>query len=149
MTATSHALIGTIIAARIGNPYLAIPLALASHIAADMIPHWDTATNVKTKGKPRVITETMYDIALGFFLSFLLIVYFFPTTNPMYVILMILVSQSLDWLTAPYYFWNIQFPAFRWAYHFQKKFDNTLDGLWGIVTQVATVSLLIILAIFF
>ena len=49
MTATTHALIGTIIAAKIGNPALAIPIAIASHIAADAIPHWDTATNRKKK----------------------------------------------------------------------------------------------------
>lgn len=149
MTATAHAIIGTLIAARIPEPLIAIPLAVASHIAADMIPHWDTATNVKTKGKYRVIIDTMYDIALGFFLSFLLIAYFFPTTNPMYVILMILVSQSLDWLTAPYYFWNIKLPIFRLAYTFQKKFDNTMDAPWGIISQTVILALLIVLAVKF
>lgn len=147
MTATAHAIIGALIAARIPEPYIAIPLAIASHIAADIIPHWDTATNVKTKGKSRVIVETIYDIALGFFLSFLLIAYFFPATSLMYVILMILVSQSLDWLTAPYYFWNIKFPAFRFAYYFQKKFDNSLDAPWGIVIQIIILLLLIVLAV--
>jgi len=34
MTATGHAIIGTVIAAKIGNPYLAIPLAIVSHLAA-------------------------------------------------------------------------------------------------------------------
>ncbi len=147
MTATGHAIIGTLIAAKIGNPYLAVPLAIASHIAADLIPHWDTATNVKAKGKHRVIVETLYDIALGFFLSWLLIIYFFPNTNPIYVIFMILVSQSLDWLTAPYYFWNMQFPLFRWAYTFQKKFDNSLDAPWGIIIQVIVLVLLIALTV--
>lgn len=147
MTATGHAIIGTLIAAKIPNPYIAIPLAVASHIAADMIPHWDTATNAKTKGKHRVIIETLYDIALGFFLSWLLILYFFPTTSPLYVIFMILVSQSLDWLTAPYYFWHMQFPIFRLAYKFQKKFDNTLDAPWGIIIQVAILVLLVTLAV--
>lgn len=149
MTATGHAIIGTLIAAKIPNPYIAIPLAVASHIVADMIPHWDTATNVKTKGKKRVIAETMYDIVLGFFISWLLVVYFFPTTNTVYVIVMILASQSLDWLTAPYYFLNIRFPLFRLAYQFQKKFDNSLDAPWGIVTQVGILLLLIGLAVTF
>lgn len=149
MTATGHAIIGTLIAARIPEPLIAIPLAVASHIAADMIPHWDTATNAKTKGKHRVITETLYDIALGFFLSGLLIFYFFPSTNPIYVIFMILVSQSLDWLMAPYYFWNIKFPVFVLAYKFQKKFDNPLDAPWGIVIQIASLIFLVILAISF
>lgn len=147
MTATSHALIGTIIAAKIGNPYLAIPLAVASHIVADMIPHWDTATNIKTKGKQRVMIETIFDIALGFFLSWLLILYAFPQTNLLYTFFIILAAQSFDWLTAPYYFWNVQFPIFRLAYKFQKKFDNTLDAPWGIITQVVVLVLLIALAV--
>lgn len=39
MTATAHAIIGTVIAAKVGNPVLAVPIALASHIIADAIPH--------------------------------------------------------------------------------------------------------------
>jgi hypothetical protein len=36
MTATGHALIGTVIAAKIGNYALAIPIALGSHFLADV-----------------------------------------------------------------------------------------------------------------
>ncbi len=139
MTATGHAVIGTLIAAKIGNPYLAVPLAIASHIVADSIPHWDTATNIKTKGKERVIAETLLDIALGFIVSYLLIVYFFPQTNLLYAFFIILAAQLLDWLTAPYYFWNIKLSIFKLTYLFQKKFDNTLDAPWGIITQVITI----------
>ena len=49
MTATGHAIIGTVIAVKIGNPALAVPLAIASHIAADAFPHWDEGTNSKKK----------------------------------------------------------------------------------------------------
>ncbi len=147
MTATGHAIIGTIIAAKIGNPYLAVPIALASHLAADLVPHWDTATNVDKKGKQRVIVETLFDIALGFFLSFFLIAYVFPTTNPIYALFMIIVSQSFDWLTAPYYFFKMNIPPFTWAYQFQKKFDNTLDAPWGIINQIVILVLLVAIAI--
>ncbi len=146
MTATGHAVIGTIIAAKISNPYLAIPLAIASHVAADMIPHWDTATNREKKGKQRVLVETLFDIAIGFVISYVILVIFFPMTNPMYALFMILVAQSFDWLMAPYYFFNIRFFPFVWAYKMQKKFDSELDKPWGIVTQVAMVLLLLLLA---
>lgn len=139
MTATGHAVLGTIIAAKFSNPYLAIPLALASHVITDYIPHWDTATNRKKKGKDRVLIETFFDIAIGFILSYIVLIYFFPTTNSFYAIFMIIVSQSLDWLMAPYYFFNINVPPFNWAYFLQKKFDRRLDKPWGIVTQVVTV----------
>lgn len=146
MTATGHAILGTIIAAKISNPYLAIPLAIASHVATDYIPHWDTATNRKKKGINRVLVETFFDIAIGFILSYLVLAYFFPNTNSLYAIFMILVSQSFDWLMAPYYFFKINKPPFTWAYLLQKKFDNQLDAPWGIVTQVATVLLVLFLA---
>ncbi|MBI2622772.1 MAG: hypothetical protein HYW64_01620, partial [Candidatus Levybacteria bacterium] len=129
MTATGHAVIGTVIAAKVGNPALAIPLALASHIAADFIPHWDTGTNREKKGLQRVLFETIFDVLLSFALSYGLLVFLFPKTEPLYAFLIILASQSFDWLMAPYYFFGIK--AFKWAYDLQKLFDNKLDKPWG------------------
>lgn len=40
MTATNHALSGALIGATISQPYLAIPLAFASHFVLDAIPHF-------------------------------------------------------------------------------------------------------------
>lgn len=40
MTATNHALSGALIGATISQPYLAIPLAFASHFILDAIPHF-------------------------------------------------------------------------------------------------------------
>lgn len=41
MTATNHALTGAVIALAIDKPLLAIPLALLSHFALDIIPHYN------------------------------------------------------------------------------------------------------------
>lgn len=144
MTATGHAVIGTVIAAKVGNPALAIPLALASHIVADFIPHWDTGTNKEKKGIQRVLFETVIDVSLGFALSYGLLIFLFPRTEPLYAFLIILASQSFDWLMAPYYFFNVQ--AFKWAYTFQKLFNRELDKPWGIINQVAILILLVVLA---
>lgn len=144
MTATSHALIGTIIAAKIGNPALAIPIALASHVIADTVPHWDTATNKEGKSFKRLFVDSSIDVALGFILSYILIILFFPKTNLGYAFLMIIVSQFFDWATAPYYFFKIK--AFKWVYSFQKLFDNELCLPWGLITQIVPLALLLILA---
>lgn len=144
MTATSHALIGTIIAAKIGNPALAIPIAIASHVVADAIPHWDTATNRSKKTFKKLFIDTLLDVALGFYLSYLLVILFFPKTDPGYVFIMIIASQLLDWLTAPYYFFKIK--AFKFIYTFQKTFDNKLNLPWGLVTQIILIIGLVILA---
>jgi len=41
MTATSHALIGATIGLAVHQPLIAIPVAFASHLVADAVPHFD------------------------------------------------------------------------------------------------------------
>ena len=146
MTATAHAVLGTVIAVKVGNPALAVPLAIASHIAADMFPHWDTATNISRKGKRRAIIDSFIDLIFGFLISYAIVIFLFPQTSLFYVLLLILASQSLDWLMLPYYFLNINFPLFKWAYKFQKSFNHNLDKPWGIINQIAVLMLIVILA---
>lgn len=40
MTATNHALTGALIGLAVGNPYIALPAALASHFVCDALPHF-------------------------------------------------------------------------------------------------------------
>jgi hypothetical protein len=146
MTATGHALIGTVIAAKVGNPALAIPIAFASHFLADALPHWDTATNRCKKNAKRFFLETLADVTTGFILSWILIIWLFPATNLAYAFLLIIVSQSPDWFTAPYLFFNMKFQPFLAIYKAQKKFDTELDLPWGLINQVLVLIALIILA---
>ena len=149
MTATGHALIGTVIAAKVGNPTLAIPIAIASHFLADALPHWDTGTNKTTKSKRLFLIESFFDVLLGFILSWLLIVWIFPSTNLGYAFLIIIMAQLPDWLTAPYLFFNMKFFPFANIYHFQKKFDTTLGLPWGFVNQVVVILALIFIGRYF
>ena|ERR1035437_6316323 len=148
MTATGHALIGTVIAAKIGNPALAVPIALASHFAADALPHWDTGYHRTHKSKSKFFIQSAVDVILGFVLSYLLIHLFFPSTNLSYAFFIILMAQLPDWLTAPYLFFDIKFP-FYWIYKLQKYFDKSLGMPWGVINQVAAVIFIIALAKFF
>jgi len=144
MTATAHAVIGTVIAAKVGNPALAIPLAVASHIAADAFPHLDVATHRSDLSWRGLITRSVIDVLLGFILSFLILYFLFPQTDYVYAFVIIIASQSFDWLTAPWYFFHIK--IFKPFYKFQKSFQNEIDVPWGIIGQVAAVSGLVILA---
>lgn len=145
MTATAHALIGAVIAAKIGDPVLAIPIALFSHVAADMFPHWDVGTNRRKKTKQKMQIQAAGDVIVGFILSYMFIVFFFPHTNLLYAFVMIIVAQSPDWLMAPYYFFGIK--QFKWAYTFGKQTNMELDKPWGIIGQVAVIGALMLLAI--
>ncbi|OGH23167.1 MAG: hypothetical protein A3F31_04215 [Candidatus Levybacteria bacterium RIFCSPHIGHO2_12_FULL_38_12] len=146
MTATAHALIGAIIAAKIPNPYIAIPLAVISHVAADIFPHWDSGTNGESKTKQRLRIEATIDVLLGFLLSYIGIFWLFPNTDPIYTFIIIIASQSLDWITMPYYFFNIKYPVALWMYKMQKGFNSKLDKPWGIINQVLVIVFIIILA---
>jgi hypothetical protein len=149
MTATGHALIGTVIAAKIGNPALAVPIAIGSHFLADALPHWDTGTNKEAKSKQTFFIESAFDVFVGFALSFLLIQFVFPQTNLLYAFFIIIMAQLPDWLTAPYLFFNMKFFPFTNIYHFQKKFDTTLGLPWGFINQVAVVLAIIFVGRFF
>ncbi|MEK7186628.1 MAG: hypothetical protein AAB675_04705 [Patescibacteria group bacterium] len=147
MTATGHAIIGTVIAVKVGNPALAIPLALVSHLAADAFPHWDEGTNSKLKTKNRLFGEAFFDVIFGFTISYLLVFFLFPQINILYVFLVVVFAQLPDWITAPYYFFGIQ--EFKIFHTLQKKFDNRLDAPWGIINQVAILGLIVALAMIF
>lgn len=146
MTATGHAIIGAIIAAKFQNPAIALPIALLSHLAADLTPHWDTATNAKKKTRERLNIDTFIDVTASFSIAYLIIYFLFPETNLLYAFVIVLASQGFDWVTGPYYFWGWNFPPFNWVYNFQKIFDRRLDKPWGIINQVLVLLILILLA---
>lgn len=147
MTATGHAIIGTVIAAKIGNPALAIPIALTSHIAADLFPHWDPGTNRNKKTEDRFFKDGVIDVLSSFIVTFLLISFIFPQTNIIYAYIIVFSAQFFDWASAPFVFFKIKNPPiFQWFYRFQKTFDNRMDKPWGIIGQVTVLIALVAIA---
>lgn len=146
MTATGHAVLGAVIAAKIPNPYIAIPIAILSHIACDILPHWDAGTHGHKKTKKQLRFEATIDVLVGYVVSYGLIFWLFPTTDPFYVFVMITASQLLDWITMPYYFFGVKYALGLWMYKVQKGFNSKLDKPWGIVTQAVVLIVIIILA---
>ena len=146
MTATGHAIIGTVIAARIPDPFIAIPLALLSHLAADATPHWDTGTNWKKKQWKTTFIQSFIDVCLSIIIPFFLTIWLFPQTNFIYLYSMVFLAQFFDWATAPYFFFNMKFPPFSWAYNIQVPVDNRLDKPWGIIIQASILLTLLLVA---
>jgi hypothetical protein len=148
MTATAHAMIGVAIAAKIGNPALAVPIALASHFALDAIPHWDSSYHRRLKSKREFVIKSALDVLISFVFSFFLLKMFFPATDLIYAYFIIIISQLPDWLTIPYLFLNMTYPPFDWAYKLQKKFDKHLGLPWGLINQIVIIVGIFIFAIF-
>ncbi len=143
MTLTAHAVVGTVIAAKIGNPALAIPIAILSHAVLDMVPHWDAATNRKDKSRKRLFIDSSVDALTAIAVSYSVIALVFPNTNLFYAALIVFFSLLPDILMAPYLFFKIIF--FKWAYDFGKLTNRELDKPWGVIMQFIIVFCIILL----
>lgn len=142
MTATAHALIGGAIAASTStNPALGITLSAISHPIADLIPHWDFGIGWKKKGKTILLLQSLTDLSFGLILTFLI---FGNTTNHFYLFLCVLLSESWDILQMPYLLFNWKFLPFSAFYHFGHGTNGKAKMPWGIVTQVASVTGLVL-----
>lgn len=144
MTATAHALIGASIASLISNPLLAIPLAITSHFAADLVPHWDAGTNRRKKTIMRLRIEAAFDVLLGFALAFLI---FGSFVSPGYLFVMIVAAQLPDWLEAPSSKFGLNVPPFSWVEWLGHRLQNRMQLPWGLVTQVVIVGAIVAFAV--
>ncbi len=146
MTATAHALIGGAIAASVANPALGIALSAISHPIADMIPHWDFGLGWKKKTKKLLFLQSFGDLIFGVGITYLL---FGSSVNNTYLFASVFMSLSWDFLQAPYWLLNWKFFPFSTFYHFGHYTNGKARLPWGIITQAATVTgLVLVLRIF-
>lgn len=143
MLDASHALIGASIAKTIPNPYLSIPLALATHFLADVFPHWDFRTRKTNRSKLDTIVISLSDAGVGFILGFIL---FGSQVDILYLFTLMFIAQLPDWLEAPYHIFNWRFFPFTHIKKLQSKWHNKLGLPWGLIYQVAIVTLIVTLA---
>ncbi|MBI2022907.1 hypothetical protein HYS97_03610 [Candidatus Daviesbacteria bacterium] len=143
MTATAHALVGGAIAASVKDPVLGITLSALSHPLLDLIPHWDFGWGWKKKSKLTLFVQASFDLILGVVLAY---IFFGQGVNPWYFLACVFVSEVWDILEAPYWFFNWRFPPFSWIYNIQSKFQGRTKTMgMGILTQVVTISLLVLI----
>lgn len=141
MTATAHALIGGAIAAAIPDPTIGIPLSAISHPIADMIPHWDFGLGWKKKSKISLFLQAFGDLLFGVIVTYLL---FGKSTNNLYLFLSIFISESWDLLQMPYLLFGWKFAPFSTFYKFGHYTNGEAKMPWGILTQAATVTGLVL-----
>lgn len=143
MTATAHILVGGAIAAAIPNPTIGLTLSAISHPFLDMIPHWDEGWGWRNKSKARLFSEAAIDLSVGILLAYFLFgpyVQSFP-----YLLGCMFLSIVWDLAEAPYLILNWKFAPFYFFYKMQSKIQGKVKLPWGILTQVVTVSLIILI----
>ena len=144
MLDTPHAVVGAAIAASIPNPYVALPLAFASHFLLDITPHWNphlnTELNKNGKITPNTTALIIGDSALGLVLSFAIASTAYPDYGRMMIILLGAFAAIFpDLIKAPHYFlkyngkWLMDYIAW------DKKIQADASLIPGIATQVIVV----------
>lgn len=95
MTGLNHAVTGALVAAAINEPVLALPAALLSHFAADMVPHWDYKVPGGLRGRQAVMAV---DLILSVWLLFVLT--FFVDATPWLVVAggLLAILPDVMWL---------------------------------------------------
>lgn len=149
MLSISHAATGAFIAVKVGNPYIAIPLILASHYAQDAVPHWDVGTGLGNGSKSRrsallgeipdiilagILVLAMYPYAISVLTHPLdlpsTIYHLSPVLTPIWGAFFGLVP---DFLEAPRNFWKSEPWFLSWVNRFHHMFHHSiprpLDGL--------------------
>ena len=139
-----HTIIGATIALKVGNPALALPLALASHFIVDMIPHWNPHLNTEKNkfGKVTNLSSAIVvgDVILAFVSGILIATRALPDTFQFFHILAAsFISVSPDVIEGPYFFLNMKSKFIRAWIKFQKSIQADTSPLPGLAIQVATV----------
>ncbi len=144
MLETPHVFIGAAIATAIPNPFIAIPLAFASHFVLEMVPHWNPHLNsetVKFGGPTRRSTFiTGVDSAIALLAGSFIAYKALPNLSHVMTILICCFASVLpDVMEGPYFFLHMKNTLIKKWINFQKSLQNDTGPILGMLTQVATI----------
>lgn len=141
---TPHVIVGAAIATKISNPYLALPLSLASHFVLDLVPHWNPHLNTEKKKYGKITNSSTAIVTADALMSLGSGVYLasrtLPNTNHFWVIIgSCFLAVLPDLIEAPYFFINIKSEFIdKWVI-FQKSIQANAAPLFGLFTQILTI----------
>lgn len=147
MLSIAHGATGALIASKIPNPFISIPLVLLSHYVEDSIPHWDVGqglTSWKKSKKSAFIQELFFDFPL----SILLVFIFFQIGRPFdwRPWLGWFVALLPDFLEFPYLFLDMRFfPITQLAKLHSKVHKSNKNKFWGLLPQFTIILIVLLL----
>lgn len=144
MLITPHATLGAAIAVQVGGP-IALPLAVASHFALDMIPHWQ-AVLFPYKPTPKAWVVLVIDLFFS-----LVFVHYIAQIHPgqslfIWTCAALAVAPDLDSIVSltPKPLKNIYFKRF---YQWHVRIQRETPKLSGLIPQVIVVILSIFISV--
>ena len=147
MLSIAHGATGALIASKIPNPVISIPLVLLSHYVEDRVPHWDVGQGLSGWKKSRK-TAFLQELFFDFPLSILFVYLFFQIGHPFdwRVWLGWFVGLLPDFLEFPLVFLNQNFTLLEPLAKFHKWIHrSTSNKFWGLLPQVIVILLVLLL----
>lgn len=146
MLETPHVAVGIALATKFPNPWVAIPLSVASHFVLDKIPHWNPHIYTETQklGHPskRSTALALVDISASLGLGLLFAFKALPDySQALLIIICSLASVASDVIKYPYYYFNLR-PAWmiKWVKFERSLQVDTKSVFWGLFNQSAVVA---------
>jgi hypothetical protein len=147
MLSIAHGTTGALIASKIPNPFISIPLVLLSHYVEDRIPHWDVGQGLTSWKKSRK-TAFLQELFFDFPLSIVLVYLIFQLGHPFdwHIWLGWFVGLLPDFIEFPYLFLDMRFTPLKqlaafhtWCHH------STHDKLLGLLPQLLVILVALLL----
>lgn len=144
MLETPHVAVGAAIATKIPNPFIAIPLAFASHFVLEKVPHWNPHLNTELKKFGKITRQSTLivaaDVALSLGLGFGIAGQVMPDVNHASTIILASFASVLpDVVEGPYFFLRMRSRFIEKWIAFQKTLQNDTTPLPGLATQLVTI----------
>lgn len=146
MLETPHVALGAAIALKIPNPWIAIPLAFASHFILDKVPHWNPHTYTETvkDGGPSKNTiiiagvDAVISLGVGLGVAYSTL----PNTNlALTVIACSFASVLPDVSKYPFFlFGKLRHGFYKKWVDYERTLQVQVNSVpWGLATQILTV----------
>ncbi len=146
-----HTLVGALIATKIPSPIISLPLAFASHFLVDRIPHWNPSlySEYKKFGRPTAKSTVVIvlDVILSLAAGLTIALQALPDINKFLVIIFACFLAVLpDVIEAPFFYFGCKWPVLMRLINFQVKIQGKAKLPWGLLTQILTI--IIVLLVF-
>lgn len=153
MLELAHAVTGGVIAYKIGNPLISLPLAFLSHFVIDLLPHWNPHLSNEKKKLGHVKGTTLLIVFLdsfsGLILGLLLASKRLPDTGGVMLVIMgCFLGVLPDLVEAPYYFFGAKSKLLKHLIKFQTNHQNNVKIIPGLIFQAVYIIVLLGLVFF-
>lgn len=150
MLETPHVAVGAAIAVAIPNPFIAIPLAFASHFVLDMVPHWNphSYTEVQRFGRISMNTKVfaLIDVGLALVTGFFIASQVSSQSHFITIILASFASVLPDVSKSPYFLLGMRDGLLKKWVDFERSLQVETNFKVGMTVQIIVTLLALYIA---